>query len=85
VAPALEWVPRAYAVNSANTATNAAWATFGVRADVPIGGSGLTLFAAAQNLTNRRYAGSVQVDNAVGRYYEPADGRTVYGGLRWSR
>jgi iron complex outermembrane receptor protein len=85
VAPAVERVPRAYAVNSANTATNAAWATLGVRADVPIGGDGLTLFAAAQNITNRRYAGSVQVDNAVGRYYEPADGRTVYGGLRWSR
>jgi hypothetical protein len=26
----------------------------------------------------------VQVDNAAGKYYEPADGRSFYAGLRWS-
>ena len=46
---------------------------------------GLTVFAAGENLTNRRYSGSVQVDNADGRSFEPSDGRSVYAGFQWSR
>jgi outer membrane receptor protein involved in Fe transport len=46
---------------------------------------GLTAFAAGENLTNARYSASVQVDNAAGRSFEPADGRAFYLGLRWSR
>jgi hypothetical protein len=26
----------------------------------------------------------VQVDNAAGKYFEPADGRSFYAGLRWT-
>jgi iron complex outermembrane recepter protein len=81
VVPNLEWVPTSYAVNSANTAENDGWLTLGARAEWK--GGGLGLFAAIHNLTNARYSGSVQVDNAAGRYYEPADGRTFYAGLRW--
>ena len=46
---------------------------------------GATLFAAAQNLTNERYSGSVQVDNAANRYFEPSDARSFFAGMRWSR
>ena len=31
------------------------------------------------------YSGSVQVDNAAGNYFEPADPRSFYAGLRWQR
>ncbi len=38
-------------------------------------------FVAVQNLFNRKYVGSVVVNAAAGRYYEPAPGRNVYAGL----
>jgi iron complex outermembrane receptor protein len=83
VTPALEWVPQSYFVNSANTQRNDGWAALGLRVEWTHAPSGLSLFAAAQNLTDATYAGSVQVDNASGKFLEPADGRSVYAGLRW--
>jgi hypothetical protein len=38
----------------------------------------------ARNLTDVNWVSSVVVDNAVGRYFEPGDGRAFYGGLSWS-
>jgi iron complex outermembrane recepter protein len=83
VAPNLEWVPASYVVNSANTSENDGWVTLGARAEWQAPRSGLSVFAAIHNLTDARYSGSVQVDNAAGRYFEPADGRAFYAGLRW--
>ena len=73
--------------NSANTVKNDGWVTLGVRVEWNIerAGGGLSAFVAGQNLADRRYSGSVQVDNAAGKYFEPSDGRTFYGGLRWAR
>ncbi|HWN19820.1 MAG TPA: TonB-dependent receptor [Gemmatimonadales bacterium] len=85
LAPKVEWVASSYFINSANTASNQGWATFGLRAEYDIDRLGLIAFAAGENLTDTRYSASVQVDNAVGRSFEPADGRAVYLGLRWSR
>ena len=36
---------------------------------------GVTLFAEGRNLANSIRSASVQVDNAAGRYFEPADRR----------
>ncbi|HEX6614997.1 MAG TPA: TonB-dependent receptor [Gemmatimonadales bacterium] len=83
--PSLEWVPEGYFVNSDNSARNDGWATLGLRAEWTFEQRGLTAFAAGQNLTDTHYAASVQVDNATGRFYEPADGRSFYAGLRWNR
>ena len=83
LAPSLEIVPRDYYVDSGNTAKNDAWSTIGFRAEWSSPVRGLTIFLAAQNLTNGRYSASVQVDNATGNYYEPADARSYYGGIRW--
>ena len=83
IAPSVEVVPRAYYVDSRNTVKNDAWSTIGVRAEWSSPSSGLSVFVAGQNLLNRRYSASVQVDNATGNYYEPADARSFYGGLRW--
>jgi iron complex outermembrane receptor protein len=85
VAPRLEWVPKAYFINSDNSASNRGWATLGVRAEQDILRLGLTAFVAAENLTDTRYSGSVQVDNAAGGSFEPADGRAFYIGFRWNR
>lgn len=45
---------------------------------------GLELFARADNLLDRRYAGSVIVNESQGRYFEPAPGRGFGAGLRWT-
>ena len=85
IAPTFELVPRSYFVDSRNTVRNDAWNTVGMRAEWASQTTGLTAFVAGQNLTNRRYSASVQVDNAAGNYYEPADARSFYAGLRWQR
>lgn len=85
LAPRLEWVPKSYFINSENSASNRSWATLGVRAEQDLPRLGLTAFGAVENLTNAKYSGSVQIDNAAGRSFEPADGRSFYVGLRWNR
>ena len=85
LAPRVEWAPGSYFINSANTASNDGWATIGLRAEYDLDRLGLTAFAAGENLTDTQYSASVQVDNAAGRSYEPADGRAFYLGLKWSR
>jgi iron complex outermembrane recepter protein len=81
--PSLEWVPQSYFVNSANTSSNAGRTVLGLRSEWTPRHGHITVFIAGQNLTNQRYAATVQVDNAAGRFLEPADGRAIYGGLRW--
>lgn len=84
-APVVEWVPKSYYVNSTNTAKNDRWSTLGLRGEWAIERAGVTAFVEARNLFNERYSGSVQVDNATGAYYEPADARSLFAGLSWSR
>jgi iron complex outermembrane receptor protein len=83
LAPSVEWIPQSYFVDSQNTVKNDGWTNLSIRADWATQ-YGVTLFAAGQNLANRRFSQSVQVDNAAGKYYEPADSRSFYAGLRWS-
>jgi iron complex outermembrane receptor protein len=85
IAPSVELVPHSYFVDSGNTERTDSWSTIGMRAEWNSPTSGLTAFVAGQNLTNRRYSASVQVDNAAGNYYEPADARSFYAGFRWQR
>jgi iron complex outermembrane receptor protein len=41
----------------------------------------LSAFVRGENLLDRRYAGSVIVNEGNGRYFEPAPGRTWVAGL----
>ena len=82
LAPSVEWIPQSYFVNSQNTAKNEGWTNLSLRADW-ITPYGMTLFVAGQNLADRRFSQSVQVDNDAGKFFEPADGRSFYAGLRW--
>jgi iron complex outermembrane receptor protein len=68
-------------VDSANTTRNDQYAVVNLKAGYDWEKLGLYLEAA--NLANRQYSASVQVDNVLGRYIEPANGRSVYGGIRW--
>jgi iron complex outermembrane receptor protein len=81
--PSVEWVPQAYYVSSDNRAQNAGWTSVGLRAEWTPRDISLTVFAAVHNLTDARHAATVQVDNAAGKFLEPADRRSTYAGLRW--
>ncbi|MEO8201069.1 MAG: TonB-dependent receptor [Gemmatimonadota bacterium] len=85
LAPSLEWVPRSYFVNSANTERNQGWVNLGIRAEWEVARPGFTAFVSGQNLANARRSLSVQVDNAAGKFFEPMDGRSYYLGFRLGR
>jgi iron complex outermembrane recepter protein len=65
-------------VNDANTEAAPAFTTAALHAGYVFDVTGWVLAAAARidNLFDRRYAGSVIVNEGNGRYYEPAPGRT---------
>ncbi len=81
--PSLEWVPGDYFVDSENTARNDGWAVLGLRGELELHGLGASLFLEGRNLTDEVYSPSVNVDDASGRFFQPADGRSVYAGIRW--
>jgi iron complex outermembrane receptor protein len=78
------WVD-AYAVDDANTAFNDSYRVVDLRLSLDRTERGwpLRMFLGIDNLFDERYNGSV-VPNAFGaRYYEPAPGFEVYGGVSW--
>jgi iron complex outermembrane receptor protein len=81
IAPMLDWSPASYFVDSANTARNDQYAALNLKAGYEF--RKLGLFLEAANLTDRNYSASVQVDAGDGKFYEPANRRSVYGGVRW--
>lgn len=83
ITPTVEWAPGSFYVNSANTVSNGGWLMLGARAEWTVGAAGGSLFAEVRNLTNTVRSPSVQVDNAAGRFFEPADPRAIYAGMRW--
>lgn len=85
ISPNVEWVPGSYFVDSANTVENEGWTTFGLRGEWRNVERGFTLFLEGRNLTDELYSPAVTVDDAAGRFFLPADGRSVYAGVRWER
>jgi iron complex outermembrane receptor protein len=81
IAPNLDASLSPYWVDSANTLENDRFVLLGLKAGVPIGPVELSI--EGSNLTDEDYSGSVQVDNALGRYLEPGNGRAVHVGLSW--
>jgi iron complex outermembrane receptor protein len=62
---------------------NKAWHTVDLRAGYAgqVGRMQLSPFLAVNNVLDRHYVGSVVINAANGRYYEPAPGRNAYVGL----
>lgn len=78
------WVD-AYPVNDANTASN--WAhrivdlRFSMDRPIDLGRTGLQPFLGIDNVFDERYNAGVTPNAFGGRFYEPAPGTAVYGGL----
>jgi iron complex outermembrane receptor protein len=81
--PTLEWAPGTYFLDSANTVEKDGWVVLGARLDWVVQRFNGSLFIEARNLTNKRYSPAVAVDDAAGRFFYPADGRSLYAGFRW--
>lgn len=73
-----------YFVDDGNTATTPGYGLVNLRVgwDTTILGWEVSPFVGLQNLTNARYDGTVRLNAFGGRYYEPAPGLNVYGGVR---
>jgi iron complex outermembrane receptor protein len=72
-----------YPVSDVAHTHTAPWWSTGLRAgwDGTLGGMRLAPFIGINNAFNRHYVGSVVINAARGRFYEPAPGRNVYVGL----
>jgi len=70
--------------NDTNTAASEGYTTLALKASQgwAIGSGSLTAYARVDNLTDKRYVGSVIVNQAVSQFYEPAPGRHWTLGLR---
>ena len=73
----------AIAVNDANTEYAAAYPVFGASGGYSrdFGATRVSVFLRLNTLLDRRYAGSVIVDDGNGRYFEPAPGFNVFAGI----
>lgn len=84
---ALEWTARGRtAVDDLNSDFAAGYGLLALRAQWTLkerSGGGIDLLARIENLTDRRYASSVIVNEGNGRFFEPAAGRSWMVGLRW--
>lgn len=82
--PNLEWVPRAYYVDNANTMKTQPYALLGFRVEYAYQ-DWFSLYLDARNLTNEAYISSanvVAVATPNSAIFEPGTGRAIYGGLR---
>ncbi len=70
-------------VDDANSSAAAGWGIANARVGgrIPIGATTVVPVVGVQNLFDRRYVGSVVINAAGGRYYEPAPERTISVGL----
>lgn len=73
----------AIAVNDANTEFAAAYPVFDASGGyaTEVGSTRLSVFLRLNNILDRRYAGSVIVDDGNGRYFEPAPEFNVFAGF----
>ena len=70
-------------MDDANTLRAGGWEVMNARVGgrVAIAGVSLAPVFAVSNVFDRAYAGSIVVNAAAGRYFEPSPGRTIYAGL----
>jgi iron complex outermembrane receptor protein len=84
--PNVEWVPRKYNVDSTATLFADPYALLGFKAGYRVA-SGLSFFAEARNLADKKYAATTGVISSVNPFNQaqflPGDGRAFYGGVEW--
>jgi iron complex outermembrane receptor protein len=82
IAPSVEWSPASYFADSANIRRNDPYGVVNLHGGVRW--RSVEVIAEIANVTDEHYSASVQVDNAAGRFLEPAAPRSASINLRWS-
>ncbi len=82
IAPNFEWSMAGFYVDSLNTTKNPAYFITNLRAGYSYNES-LSFFAEGRNLTNQTYAGAVVVNDSLGRFFNPGQGISGFGGVEW--
>ena len=87
VGPNVEWVPKAYFVDSANTLTTEPYAIWGLKAGYNPDNSRFSMYVEGRNLADTHYIASTGITNvanpAVTNLFEPGTGRAVYAGVKY--
>ncbi len=70
-------------VDDENTLESSAYTVANLRAgyDKPVGNWRISPFVGVENLFDESYSGNVRINASGGRYFEPAPGLNVYGGI----
>ena len=82
IAPNFEWVMEGFYVDNANTAKNPAYFIVNLKAGYNYS-QNLSFFAEGRNLSDQTYAGAVVVNDSLGRYFNPGQGISGFGGIEW--
>jgi len=83
--PNVEWVPRSYFVDSANTVRSQPYALLGAKVGYD-DGRWFSAYLEGRNLTNVKYISSASIAeraNAASPLFEPGTGLAVYGGVKF--
>jgi iron complex outermembrane receptor protein len=83
--PNLEWSPRRYFADNANTLTIGSYALLGLRVGFDAK-AGWSAYVEGRNLTDKRYISTVAVAGTASptaQLFNPGAGRAVYSGLRY--
>jgi iron complex outermembrane receptor protein len=81
--PNMELAPTTYFVDSANTVSTAAYGIWGLRAGYER--ENYSIYLDARNLSNKAYIASTSINNvanSTSTFFEPGNGRAIYGGVR---
>jgi iron complex outermembrane recepter protein len=85
IAPQLEWVPKGYAIDMANTFSTDGYALFGLNTGFTVT-KDISVYIDLRNLKDEKYAATTGVITDAGgtdqAQFLPGDGRAVYAGLR---
>ena len=70
-------------MDDANSLRSSSWEVMNVRfgGRVSVGDMAFSPVFGVSNLFDRKYAGSIVINAAAGRYFEPSPGRTIYAGM----
>lgn len=82
-APGLESAPSGFYVNSENSARAPAYTLANIRGGYGYKPWNLDLLFEARNLADKDHVAAAFVDAGDGRFFQPGDGRSFFGGVRW--
>ena len=92
VDPSIDWFAKgeiqyvsSFFVNNENTANNPSYITnrFSVGRKKKVGDSQLSIFMGVENIFDQSYNANTRINATSGRYFEPGQPLTVFGGITW--